>query len=55
MYGTGGGAPRRVLMDAGEMGQGEDRGQQDFSGEEPGEPVGEAPRGPGPLSPTSRV
>ena len=42
-------------MDAGETGQGEERGQQDFSGEEAGEPVGEALRGPGPPSPASRV
>ena len=42
-------------MDAGEAGQGEERGQEDFSGEEAGEPAGEALWGLGPPNPTGLV
>lgn len=42
-------------MDIGEAGQGEGRGQEDFSGEEAGEPAGEPVLGLGPPNPTGLV
>lgn len=53
--GTGGGAPRVVLIVAGHAGDGEDRGQVVFNGEAAGEPAGESVEVREPPTPTGLV